>query len=112
MPRQPRYAAASARQLGCNPEIAFEVSRRRKLGAELATLDRHARAATIRLPVPESSFISPRTLPADISVVQGKLTVQFQTAEELFAKLYSLGEAAVIGFERIRELVENPLPRS
>jgi hypothetical protein len=84
-------------------EIRYELARRTDLSAELVRLDRHARARAIRLPV---RTVATAAFPSGVFVSPGALTVRYDTAEDLFAKLYGIAELAAVDFERMRQTVE------
>ena len=44
-------------------------------------------------------------------VSRGALTVRYDTAEDLFAKLYGIAELAAVDFERMRQTVERAWSR-
>ena len=98
------------RQLEESPELTWERRRKQRLAADLNEMDRYHLAKRIQLPVkPNFLHRQATTLPTCISLQRGKLTISFQTTEELFAVLFALGQAAVNDFEGIRELAELPI---
>ena len=95
---------ADLQQLGKTDDCLRERRRKQRLSANLDELHRHCTAARIRLPVsPGAQHRTAGNLPTGISLEPGKLTVQFSAPEELFAKLYELGQAAANDYETVCE---------
>ena len=83
-----------------NPEVERERERKRRLSEQLSKLEKHRRAAAVRIPVgPEASDCTVADLPAGISFEPGRLTVKYNGVEELLARLFELAKAAANDYD-------------
>jgi hypothetical protein len=102
-----QYGAGRSREPDLNhlvhgPDYEREYHRKQKLTDELDTL--HAYRAGAGIPIQVSSGVEHRCsvdLPPEILLEPGRLTVTFSTTEELFGRLYELGQAAVNDYDGI-----------
>lgn len=90
------------------PEFRYECKRKQRLSRSLNELERNARARSVKLPVHSDAAHSCRLqdLPTNIRFEAGRLVVMFATADELFAHLFLLAQAAANDFEQIRRVLE------
>jgi hypothetical protein len=87
-------------------EYDRETRRKQRLADGLNTIHRSLKGVTIRLPVSkDAAERSVDDLPPGVVLAPGRLTVEFARPEELFAKLYELGQAATNDFERVCDAV-------
>jgi hypothetical protein len=100
---------AASRRTAESGAAVFEAARRQKIADQLISLDSLARARSVTLPVRPAESGTAR-LPSGITVLSGKLTVEFDSAEQLFARMYELAQTAAVDFERARILLEPPAP--
>ena len=83
-------------------EYAWEIIRKQTLYNKLDQLHRCKDATRIRLRVSEQAQHNMiEDLPLGLTLVPGKLVVEFDAPEELFAKLYELAQAAANDYDRI-----------
>jgi hypothetical protein len=86
------------------PAVEVERQRKRRLSEHLVKLEKHRRAAAVRIPVgPESAHCTMSDLPVDVCFEPGKLIVRFNDVEQLLARLYELAQAAANDFDRFTE---------
>ncbi len=84
-----------------DPEIERENARKQRLSDHLVKLEKHRRAATVRIKVgADSASCTMADLPAGISFAAGSLVVRYNGVEELLSRLYELAQAAANDFER------------
>ncbi len=87
--------------LAGHPEIERESARKRRLSDHLVKLERHRRAASVRINVgPDATNCMMSDLPVGVSFGSGKLMVEYGGIEDLLAKLYQLAQAAANDFDR------------
>lgn len=97
------------RQMLDAPEFTREQRRKQRLAEALDELRRHRVAAEVSLPVAaEALGRKMADLPAGVSLSPGELRVEFQSAEQLLAKLFELAQAAANDFERFQQVVTMP----
>jgi hypothetical protein len=101
------YLVSVLRQIADSPAVRCEYRRKQRLADKLDELHRYRSARSIRLPV-AAGLCDRRVgdLPAGIVLEPGRLIVSFGAAEELFARLYELAQAAVTDFEGVRQRAE------
>jgi hypothetical protein len=83
-------------------DYVWESTRKQRLVADLQTSHVNRRAASVMLPV--ASRAADRTvddLPGGVVFAPGKLVVEFDCPEELFAKLYELAQVAINDYDRL-----------
>jgi hypothetical protein len=100
---------AALQRMADGGAAVFEAARRQKIADQLMSLDSLARARSVTLPVRPAEVGTAR-LPAGMTVLPGKLTVEFDSAEQLSARMYELAQTAAENFERARLLLEPPAP--
>lgn len=95
------------------PEFEQERRRKRRLSEHLAKLERHRRAAAVRIPVGrEVVHLTSFDLPGGISFEVGRLTVDYETVEQLLSRLYELAQAAANDFDQFSKLAMSTVPRA
>ena len=84
-----------------------EQQRHRRLAAELERVRKHLQAAAVKISVrPEASY-EVEGLPEAVHLRSGQLTVEFDGAEDLLAKLFELAQAIADDYEQFRRLAED-----
>ena len=95
-------------QIHAGEAFTYEQRRRERVIVELEKALKLRRAAAVKIPVrPEASYRLAK-LPDGVELGPGRLTVEFEGAEELLAKLYELAQTVANDFERFRGVVEEP----
>ena len=103
------YQAGNTIRMLDEPEFEQEQQRKRRLSEHLAELEKHRRAAAVRISVdPEVVRLSPAHLPAGIAFQPGRLTVVYSSVEELLRRLYELAQAAANDFDQFSDLTGIP----
>ena len=88
------------------PEVEQERRRKKHLAEELSKLEKHRRAAAVRIDVsPRAYDCTVADLPTGISFAPGKLVVQYNSVEELLARLFELAQAAANDYDRFAAVV-------
>jgi len=83
------------------PEVERERERKQRLSERLVQLQKHRRAAAVRIPVgPEAAHCMVADLPPGVCFEPGKLTIQYDGVENLLSRLYELAQAAANDFDR------------
>jgi len=86
------------------PEIEEERQRKQRLSERLVELEKHRRAAAVRIPVGAAAArCTVADLPAGVRFEPGKLTVEYQGVEELLARLFELAKAAANDYDAFSE---------
>ena len=87
--------------MATDPDIEQEHERKRRLSDHLVKLKKYRRAAAVQIYVsPAAANGRAADLPPSISFAPGKLTVQYNSVEELLTRLYELAQAAANDFDR------------
>jgi hypothetical protein len=87
-----------------DPAVERERQRKQRLSEQLEKLEKHRRAAAVRIPVgPEAASCTVADLPSGVSFVPGQLTVRYDGVEELLCRLYELAQAAANDFDSFSE---------
>jgi len=74
-----------------SPDYAFEFRRKQRLAESIEQLERHRSA--VRVAIPRASLASLDTsLPPEVHLEAGRLTVGFATPEDLLSKLFRLSQ--------------------
>ena len=89
-----------------SPDYAFEFRRKQRLAESIEKLERHRAGARVRIPV--TSPVPGTSLPPDVHLEAGRLTVDFATPEDLLAKLYLLMQNMADDFEGICGKLQHP----
>ena len=90
-------------------EFVGEQRRRQRLTETLEQTRRHRVAARVTLPVAaDADLRTMADLPPGVHLQPGSLTVEFDRAEDLLAKLFELAQAAGNDFESFRVVVGRP----
>lgn len=106
-----RKLICALRQIEASPRFYYEKRRKERLGSLLEKARQHLAAARVSIPVEADTFTRKTTdLPEGIRLERGRLTVEFQTAEELLKHLFELAQSIANDYERFRFLVEPPPP--
>ena len=88
-------------EMATDPDIEQEHERKRRLSDHLVKLEKYRRAAAVQIHVsPAAANGTAADLPASISFAPGRLTVQYNSVEELLTRLYELAQAAANDFDR------------
>jgi hypothetical protein len=96
-----------------DPEFEQERRRKRRLSEHLTELEKHSRAAAVRIPVgPETVHQSPDDLPDGIFFEPGRLRVDYGNVEELLRRLFELAQAAANDFDEFSKLAMPAAPRA
>jgi hypothetical protein len=91
-----------------SPEFLGEVHRKERLTEALEKIRKQRRAARVELPVAADVLKRKmRDLPPGINLRPGLLEVDFQTPEELLAKLFELAQAISNDYEAFQEFVRD-----
>jgi hypothetical protein len=96
----------SLERLHGSRDAAWERRRKHRLAERLDELHRLRSAATVTLPVSPAVSCPGADLPGEVIIGDGQLSVTFNTAEELFARLYELAQVAICDFEAFRRRYE------
>jgi hypothetical protein len=84
-----------------DPEVDREVRRKQRLSARLDSLRRHRSAAQVLIRVPEDAPSRRlRDLPQGIALGPGRLTIDFEGAEQLLTKLYEFSQAIANDYDQ------------
>lgn len=89
---------AELERASAGPDYSFEVRRKERLVDSLAKFDRHRAADRVKIPVlalPPSDF----PFPADVHLTAGRLTIDFDTPENLLSKLFLLAQKMAEDFD-------------
>lgn len=88
------------RGVAAGERFAFERRRRERLTDQLETVRKQKLAAAVEIPVrPEPPDA---TLPAGVRLEAGRLTIDFQSVQDLLGKLYGIAQAAAEDFDRFQ----------
>jgi hypothetical protein len=83
-----------------SPDADQERARKKRLSTELVKLEKHRRAAAVRIQVgPEAASCTVADLPHGVSLGSGRLTVEYNGIEQLLARLYELSQAVANDFD-------------
>ena len=83
-----------------DPEVERERRRKQRLSDQLVKLEKHRRAAAVRIHVgPEAASCTVADLPGGVCFETGKLIVHYNGVEELLSRLYELAQAAANDFD-------------
>ena len=100
----------SLKRMQEDPMVGYEVHRKRQLAEHLAVVNRKLPGMRIKIPVPEDVRTRElRDLPDGIEMVPGRVVFTFESAEQLFSKLYEFSQAAVNDYDRLCAAVERRL---
>lgn len=89
------------------PQIEEEKQRKQRLSEHLAKLEKHRRAAAVRIPVgPEAVNCTVADLSPGVRFESGKLIVKYQGVEELLARLFELAKSAANDFDSFAEAAQ------
>ena len=92
---------AHLRELETDPQVERERCRKKRLAEEITKIEKHRRAAAVHIHVEsEAAQCTVADLPAGVSVLPGRLTIQYDGVEELLSRLYELAQAAANDFDR------------
>ena len=90
-----------------DPATGYEVHRKRQLADHLAATKRTRLGMKIKIPVPEDARDRElQDLPDGIEIVPGRVVFTFESAEQLFSKLYDFSQAAANDFDRVCAAVD------
>ena len=100
---------ASLEDLLGSSEVRCERKRKQKLGQRLTQLHRWRSAVAVTLPVSAKACKPDRhaSLPDGVTILDGRLSVAFSSADQLFARLYELALIAVDDFDAFRTRFES-----
>ena len=87
-------------------DYIFEFRRKQRLAESIEQLERHRAGARVKIPV--TSPVPGTSLPPDVHLEAGRLTVDFATPEDLLAKLFLLAQNLAADFERICGKLQHP----
>lgn len=94
------------------PAIGYEVHRKRQLTDHLAVAKQTRLGMKIKIPASEDARDRElQDLPDGIEIVPGRVVFTFESAEQLFSKLYEFSQAAVNGYDRVCAAVANSCPK-
>lgn len=86
-------------------DVRFERRRLQKLDRTLAELDRNLRARQVPVTArPDAQDMLFPSLPATVRLRPGRLEIDFETPEELLARLYELSQALVNDYGRFESM--------
>ncbi len=108
---RPQLVAQLERALA-SPDYEFESHRKQRLVETIDALRRYRAAAGVSIPVAAPPHaVSLASLPPDVHLGAGRLTVDFTAPEDLLAKLFTLAQTIAGDFEGFcRQLQEAGLP--
>ena len=87
--------------------FTYEQQRRRRLAAELERVRKHLQAAAVKISVRPDASYEVEGLPEAVHLRPGQLTVEFDGAEDLLAKLFELAQTASNDFEEFKTVIEH-----
>ncbi len=93
-------------ELAQDESVRFELARHERVADELHRVRKRSVAATLRLPAVPSELAAL----VGVTIAPGLVQVQFQTAEELLARLLALAHLAADDMDAFRAAVGVPAP--
>jgi len=84
-----------------SPDYTFEFRRKQRLAESIEKLEHHRAAAAVKIPVRADSPLG-TSLPPNVHLEAGRLSVEFDTLEDLLAKLFLLAQTIADDFEGMR----------
>ena len=98
-------------RVAAGDEVAQEVRRKERLAARIEEASRYRSAAAVHIVVHRDAVNQALpNLPAGVCFSNGRLIVEYTTAEELLGHLFELGVAAANDFDAFRTTVEAAVP--
>lgn len=98
---------ARLRAIGEGERFTFERRRRERLTEHLERARKQRRAAAVVIPVQSPPPAGP-TLPPGVRLEAGRLSIEFNSAQDLLAKLYGIAQAAAEDFASFEAVTSPP----
>ena len=96
-------------ELETDPEVIREQRRKQRIADELDHIHRYSKAAAVVISgLPPVPFGAGWALPNGVSILDGRLSVEFSGVEELLTRLYGLAQAAAADFDCFCETLGCP----
>jgi hypothetical protein len=96
---------AALERVQAGDDFEHEIRRRERLNESLEATRRELVARRVTLPVsPEVTFPA-HGLPSGVRLGDGRIEVEFESAEELLARLFEIAQLASSDFERFQQLL-------
>ena len=102
---------AKLEDLWASPQSLGERKRKARLADRLESLCRARKAASVLIPVaPQERTRRLPDLPEGVAVGDGRLTVEFNSTEQLLQRLFDVAQAAANDFDAFQALMEKNAP--